>query len=198
METAVGIFRSRDDAERARQALLASGVRAEQVRMSAPLTSDGIAAEAPGQSYENQGMREDTHEKQIAQYGTEVRTGACTLSVAAARDVDSVERMMREQGAHIVTRRPRRPDEDVVHPSRRVCGLRSRRRSRKAQTKSAAEMTRRTSPSGPAANMGSTSARIATTRMAMAQVSTAIVRKKDRQATSRTALRRAIARSSLS
>ena len=106
MDTTVGIFRSRDDAERARRALLATGVNEEQMRMSAPLTADGIAAEAPGQSYENQDFPRDADEKAVAQYGSAVRTGACTLSVAAAGNLDGVERVMREQGAHAVTRRP--------------------------------------------------------------------------------------------
>lgn len=106
METAVGIFRSRADAERAQRALLAAGVPAGQLHVSAPLTADGIAAEAPGQSYENQDIREDADEKAIAQYGEDVRSGACVLSVDVAGDLAGVERLLREEGARIVTRRP--------------------------------------------------------------------------------------------
>ena len=50
--------------------------------MSAPLTEDGIAAEAPGQSYENQSYEPDPEDSQLARYTEAVLTGACVLSVA--------------------------------------------------------------------------------------------------------------------
>jgi hypothetical protein len=50
METIVtGIFDSRAAAARARDALLSGGVAREPITMSESETSDGIAAEAPGE-----------------------------------------------------------------------------------------------------------------------------------------------------
>ena len=46
------LFRSR--ARLAREALIVEGFPEEQVTLSVDMTEDGIAAEAPGESYENQ------------------------------------------------------------------------------------------------------------------------------------------------
>lgn len=108
MAIAVGIFDSSAAAERARARLVENGVAVQAIQMSVPLTSDDVAAEAPGQSYENQGIRDDAGEKATAQYGTSVRSGACTLSVAAASrsDFQRAQRLMQSEGARIVTRQP--------------------------------------------------------------------------------------------
>jgi hypothetical protein len=107
METTVGIFASRDGAERARRALLAAGVRGEDMQISATLTADGIGAEAPGEDYENQNeIRESAPAKARARFTEDVLAGACALSVAAAGDLQGVERLLREQGARAVMRRP--------------------------------------------------------------------------------------------
>ena len=108
MSSAVGIFASCDGARKARQELIASGVPAERISLSEPLTADGIAGEAPGESYENQDLREDAREKALADYGEAVRSGACTLSVAANADdeLQRLERLLEREGAHIVTRGP--------------------------------------------------------------------------------------------
>ena len=108
MERAVGIFASRAAAETARVHLAASGVALERMVVSAGLTDDAIAAEAPGEAYQNQELREDPHDEGRAQYAEQVRAGACTLSVAAgsAHELERVERLLRDEGAHIVTHAP--------------------------------------------------------------------------------------------
>lgn len=86
---------------------MAAGVRGEDMQISATLTADGIGAEAPGESYENQNeIRESAAAKEHAQFTENVLAGACALSVAAAGDLEGVERLMREQGARAVMRRP--------------------------------------------------------------------------------------------
>jgi hypothetical protein len=51
----IAVFASEAEALRARAALMTAGMDESAVAMSADLTSDAIAAEAPGQAYENQG-----------------------------------------------------------------------------------------------------------------------------------------------
>ena len=100
----VGVFGSPAAAEQARGALLDAGVPASRLALSAPLTEDGIAAEAPGQSYENQpGQASD--EIEAARYGESVRTGACVLSVFTRSEEEKqyVERLLRRNGARQVT-----------------------------------------------------------------------------------------------
>ena len=108
MDTTVGIFASRSAAEAARTALVSRGFAAERIAISVGLTDDGIGAEAPGQSYENQRTRDDPGEKQDAQYGTQVRTGACVLSVRAGSREEGrrLKEILAREGARIVTRRP--------------------------------------------------------------------------------------------
>jgi len=50
----VGVFDSMARARLAREALIVEGFPEEQVTLSVDMTEDGIAAEAPGESYENQ------------------------------------------------------------------------------------------------------------------------------------------------
>ena len=49
-------------------------------RLGVPLTDDGVAAEAPGQSFENQ-PGQPPADSRSARYGEAIRTGACVLSV---------------------------------------------------------------------------------------------------------------------
>lgn len=49
------VFASEEEAMRARSALLENAVDPNDIAISIDLTRDGIAAEAPGQAYENQG-----------------------------------------------------------------------------------------------------------------------------------------------
>jgi hypothetical protein len=65
-----------------------------------------LAAEAPGQSFENQPGQ--GQEKKTAQYGEAVRSGGCVVSVFARSDEESdyVERLMREKRAYRTGIRP--------------------------------------------------------------------------------------------
>ena len=53
-KTVVAVFDSRPAAELAKATLLRAGVPENRIAVSAGLTDDGIAAEVPGQAYENQ------------------------------------------------------------------------------------------------------------------------------------------------
>jgi len=69
MDTAVGIFASRSCAQAAKAALVAAGVPTERITLSATLTADGIAAEAPGESCVNQRRRDSAADVAAARYG---------------------------------------------------------------------------------------------------------------------------------
>ena len=107
-------FANHDDAVLARQRLIQAGVPAEGVVLSRPLTEDPIAAEWPGQSYENQDYRSSdqirvapgTTDTDRARYNEEMRTAACVLTVRlhAAKECETVSRLLREQGAKSVVR----------------------------------------------------------------------------------------------
>jgi hypothetical protein len=103
-ETVVGIFASAAAAEEARRALLDAGMPENRMALSAGLTDDGIAAEAPGQSFENQ-PGQPASESRSARYGEAVRTGACVLSVftRSAEERQYVEQLLSRNGAHITT-----------------------------------------------------------------------------------------------
>lgn len=104
--TVVGIFGSVPAAEDAKAMLLQAGVPENRIAVSAALTEDAIAAEAPGQSFENQpGQR---HEKKTAEYGEAVRSGGCVVSVFARSDEESqyVEQLMRHKRAYRTGIRP--------------------------------------------------------------------------------------------
>jgi hypothetical protein len=78
-----GIFGTREAAERARDALLGEGIARERIAISVPETGDGIAAEAPGQSYENQpGEGEEAARR--GRFGSAVRSAVCALTVDGA------------------------------------------------------------------------------------------------------------------
>ena len=55
----IGVFASEEEAIRAQSALVRNGIHPNAVAISIDLTRDGIAAEAPGQAYENQGGTQD-------------------------------------------------------------------------------------------------------------------------------------------
>ncbi len=99
-----GIFASRADAEYARRALLDAGVTPDNMAMSVSQTRDGIAAEAPGESYENQ-PGEPRSEDRAAPYNEAVRSGVCALTVDVYSDGerDRLGRLLRENGAREVT-----------------------------------------------------------------------------------------------
>ena len=75
--------------------------------LSALLTDDGIAAEAPGQSYENQ-PGQPSSDSELARYGEAVRAGACVLSVFTRSEEEEryVEQLLLRNGAHHTAIRP--------------------------------------------------------------------------------------------
>jgi hypothetical protein len=106
-KTIVGVFASAAAAEEARTALLDAGVSENRIALSAGLTDDGIAAEAPGQSYENQpGQR--AADSRDARYGEAVRTGGCVVSVFIRSEEEKqyVEQLMLSKRARQTTIRP--------------------------------------------------------------------------------------------
>jgi hypothetical protein len=104
MRTVHAIFRSDDETRRARVQCLAIGIPEERLTVSVSQTADGIAGEAPGQSYENQPdeKREDegglmrrlgdwvggkaSYDTQQAEYGEDVRSAVRVLSVDTQSD----------------------------------------------------------------------------------------------------------------
>jgi hypothetical protein len=106
-QTVVGVFASPAAAEEARGALLEAGIPESRIALSAMLTGDDIAAEAPGQSYENQ-PGQPSDESESARYGESVRTGACVLSVFTRSEEEKqyVEQLLLRNRAHSTTIRP--------------------------------------------------------------------------------------------
>ena len=101
-QTVVGIFASAAAAEEARGALLRAGVPENRIALSATLTDDGIAAEAPGQSFENQ-PGQPAGDRAMARYGEAVRSGACVVSVFTRSEEEKqyVEQLLLRSRAHI-------------------------------------------------------------------------------------------------
>lgn len=106
-QTIVGVFASLAAAEEARAALLRAGVPEYRITVSSGLTEDGIAAEAPGQSYENQ-PGQPAWDSAMAPYGEAVRSGACVVSVLARSDeeTDYVAELLRREHAYRTAIRP--------------------------------------------------------------------------------------------
>jgi hypothetical protein len=105
-QTVVGIFDSLPAAEAARGTLLQAGIPEARIALSAELTADGVAAEAPGQSFENQpGQGAD---RKQAQYGEAVRSGGCVVSVFIRSEEEKqyVEGLLRAKRACRTTIRP--------------------------------------------------------------------------------------------
>jgi len=104
----VGIFDSEASARQAREELVGAGISESCVAISTNLTHDGIAAEAPGQSYENQPGQSANRDKagrwfgslsgararqeqREAQYDDAVHSGSCVVSVEAST-IDEAQR----------------------------------------------------------------------------------------------------------
>lgn len=102
------VFGNTAAAERARDELARSGI--PRIALSRCLTEDGIAAEAPGQGYENQPGERD-EETDIGPFMDAVLSGAVVLTVEAetAAQARSAEDIARRNDAYrLVLRRPRR------------------------------------------------------------------------------------------
>lgn len=100
----IGIYSSMARARLAVEALVDEGVPEERVALSVDLTQDGIAAEAPGQSYVNQpsdrggwfgsAAAERRREARPSGPGDSLHRGACVVT-ADARSADEAERARR-------------------------------------------------------------------------------------------------------
>src|SRR5918994_5501264 len=99
--TVAAVFESMPAAEGAKATLMRAGVPEQRIAVSAGLTDDGIAAEVPGQSYENQ-PGQPAHDSEAARFGEAVRSGACVVSVLARSDeeTDYVAELLRRERAY--------------------------------------------------------------------------------------------------
>jgi hypothetical protein len=100
-KTVVAVFESMPAAEGAKARLIRAGVPEKRIAVSAHLTDDGIAAEVPGQSYENQ-PGQPAVESEAARWGEAVRSGACVVSVLARsnEEIDYVMQLLRRENAY--------------------------------------------------------------------------------------------------
>ena len=106
-KTVVGVFASASAAEEARTVLLRSGVPESRIALSAGLTDDGIAAEVPGQSYENQ-PGQPPEDSRVARHGQRVRAGACVVSVFTRSEEEKqyVEQLLLRSSARSASVQP--------------------------------------------------------------------------------------------
>ncbi len=112
MTTLAATFGNPSDAALARASLVRAGVSAERVALSINFTlDDAIAAEYPGQSYENQEYRGSDQVKvgggytdtDRARFNEEVRAAACVLTVQLEPEKgEAIAGMLRELGAKSV------------------------------------------------------------------------------------------------
>ena len=98
----MGIFDRPDDAEKVRDQLIQAGIARHRILISRLVTEDGIAAEAPGQSYENQ--RDELLVGDVPdpeRWGEAARSAGCVLSVVVRSPVDKqhVAELMVRHGA---------------------------------------------------------------------------------------------------
>jgi len=101
-KTVVAVFDSRPAAELAKATLLRAGVPENRIAVSAGLTDDGIAAEVPGQAYENQ-PGQPARDAQAARFSEAVRSGACVVSVFARSEEERqyVEQLLLKSRARV-------------------------------------------------------------------------------------------------
>jgi hypothetical protein len=110
--TLAATFGNPSDAALARASLVRAGVPVERVALSVNFTlDDAIAAEYPGQSFENQAYRGSDQVKagpgytdtERARFNEEVRSAACVLTVQLeAEKGEAIAGMLRELGAKSV------------------------------------------------------------------------------------------------
>lgn len=100
---AVGVFDSVEAAESSRSALVAAGVERQRIMLSASFTSDDIAAEWPGQSYENQSYAASKDDTRWARFTEALHAGTCAMSVASTSGADcrKLRDLMQRTGARI-------------------------------------------------------------------------------------------------
>jgi hypothetical protein len=102
-----GIFGNPEDAQKAKDALVRNGVAPQRITISGTLTGDDIAAEAPGQSYDNQPGQPES-ETAWSRYAEAIRTGTCIVSVAAVAvdEQPRIETLLRRSGARGTVQQP--------------------------------------------------------------------------------------------
>jgi hypothetical protein len=110
------MFGSLESGRQARETLLQAGIADERIALSANLTDDAIAAEVPGQAFENQEYASSDQvrasggwsDTEHARYLVEVCSAACVLSVRVAGAVDAgrVRALLRRAGARRAISRP--------------------------------------------------------------------------------------------
>jgi hypothetical protein len=106
-QTIVGVFDSLKAAETARSALVKCGIPGERIAVSRDMSEDDIAAEAPGQLYENQ-PGQSADDSAWARYGEFLRVGTTVVSVElpSRRERMYVEDLLRRNGARGTAERP--------------------------------------------------------------------------------------------
>jgi hypothetical protein len=117
MDDLVGLFASVDAGQRARQALVAAGIDEQRIVLSANMLEDAIAAEFPGQAYENQDYASSDQvrapggwtDRDQARYGSQVRSAACIVNVRldSRTDLARVSVLLVQAGARGALTRPR-------------------------------------------------------------------------------------------
>ena len=105
-QTVVGVFASTTAAEEAKGALRRAGVPENRMALSASLTEDAVAAEVPGQLFENQPGQ--AAEAKTARFAQAIRTGGCVLSVFTRSEEEKqyVEQLLLRSRAHRTALRP--------------------------------------------------------------------------------------------
>jgi len=97
-----GVFDTEESAGQARSRLLDAGIAKEDICSSVPATADPIAAEYPGQSFENQpGQDSNAPSRDEARQNEAVRSGMILLTVEAdaPQQVEEIIAIMRRTGA---------------------------------------------------------------------------------------------------
>ena len=93
--TMTGFFPSNTGAQQAKRQLIAVGIDVSSIAISAHITEDGVAAEAPGQDYGN-----ELYYAASRSYEDEVQSSAVVLTVSGRpADARGVERILRANGA---------------------------------------------------------------------------------------------------
>lgn len=108
MAEVAAVFGTTQAAEQARQSLIDAGVSPIRITLSQSMTQDDIAAEYPGQSYENQpGQDTSALARRLMQHHESARSAVCvlTVDVETADAAAAVDQSMRRAGARSTFRR---------------------------------------------------------------------------------------------
>lgn len=103
----IALFDDPETAHAATGSLLLEGVPPERITVSIPLTADGIAAEVPGQSFENQNRSDSTvAAREEARINEAIRAAVVCLTVRTGLGMDSerLQVLLRALGARGIHR----------------------------------------------------------------------------------------------